>query len=220
MGREWVGGNQKERTSGTPAAPRGDCATVQAMTVQMRRRDVLVGLGVGALGWTIWPQVAQASTALAIDLPELVARSRQVCVARAVEKYSRWETFGEARRIVTYTRVLVEEPVTGADDSEVLVQTLGGKVGDLGQIVHGEAGLQVGKDDLLFLRENRDGVTIVTARAQGQFPVAADKEGVRRVLRNPRVADLVGDHKSAALRLVGRSLPDAIQLVRDVASAR
>src|SRR5690606_13537166 len=92
-----------------------------------------------------------------------------VLLGEAVESYSQWETVGQRRRIVTFTRVLVAEGVLGNPELEVLVQTLGGRVGKIGQIVHGEAVLKLRERSLLFLQDSSEGITRVTAMAQGHY---------------------------------------------------
>jgi len=201
-------------STGARAAPRL-CARFRLMADALTRRNALVVLGFGGLALTAGMREARATTALAVSLDELVSRSRGIFFGRPLDAHSRWEDVGGGRRIVTYTRVEVEEPLEGELDSEYLVRTLGGKVGDIGQIVHGEALLRVGEDNLLFLRKTRDGAHVVTARAQGQYPLMDDDRGTRRLSRSPRVAHLVNEENSAAHVLVGRTTSEARRLVLD-----
>jgi hypothetical protein len=185
------------------------------MVKVLTRRDALTLLGATTLGITLAPQPAGATTARAITLPELVTRSGQIFFGRPLEASSRWEDVGSGRRIVTYTRVQVEEPLDGDAEQEYLIRTLGGKVGRVGQIVHGEALLRIGEDNLVFVRQHRNGSHVVTARAQGQYLLRADDRGTRRLERSPRVANLVNEQDSAAHVLVGRTVSEARRLVRD-----
>jgi hypothetical protein len=64
------------------------------------------------------------------------------------------------------------------------VRTLGGAVGDIGQIVEGEAQLAAGQSSLVFFRPHLDPITrrpmgsfAVAEGAQGQFPVVAPAGG-------------------------------------------
>src|SRR5512135_1138716 len=122
---------------------------------------VLVALIVGA-------PAARASVSFTVVLDALVQESNAACVVTPVEAKSVWES----GRIYTYTRVRVERTFGGsvAVGSEVWVQTMGGSVGDIGQLVDGEAVLNPGKTSLLFLKTAPTGY-VVTARGQGQFPV-------------------------------------------------
>src|SRR5512135_3022274 len=90
---------------------------------------VLVALIVGA-------PAARASVSFTVVLDALVEESSAACVVTPVEAKSVWEN----GRIYTYTRVRVERTLAGAaSGAEVWVQTMGGSVGDIGQLVDGEA---------------------------------------------------------------------------------
>lgn len=181
------------------------------------RRAWLSAAGAG-LAAAFLPDRADASVFRALSLPELVAGSRSVTVAKALEAYSLWENVAGRRRIVTYTRIGVQELVSGKDEqSELLVRTLGGQVGDLGQIVHGEAVLTVQEPSVVFVRERRDGTLGIMGLAQGHFPLAADAAGIQRLQRSPRLGELLSAKDAAVTRLAGRTLGDAKQLVREAA---
>jgi hypothetical protein len=68
-------------------------------------------------------------------LPALVQSSRRVVVVTALGAESHFEELGRRRRVVTDTRVRIEEGLAKAEgmDAEVLVRTLGGTVGQLGE---------------------------------------------------------------------------------------
>lgn len=134
--------------------------------------------------------------------------SRVALVGQALAADSRWETIGEQRRIVTTTRVRVDDVIAGSElGSEVMVRTLGGRVGDVGQIVHGEAFLLLGERAVLFLMEASSGALHVSAMAQGHYPVRSDPQQVPRLARSPRMPELVGrSGQSAVERLHRQSL--------------
>ena len=185
-----------------------------------RQRAVFV-LAVGLMV-LLGASAAWATVARALALRELVQHSELVAAGTPLEAYSRWEDFGGRRRIITYTRVRVDRLVTGTDlGPEVLVRTLGGEVGDVGQVVEGEAILVVGKPSLLFLAPGYDGVLGVTAMAQGQFPLRPDAHGTLRLAPSPRLPQLVaGSGAPAQQVLVGHTLPEAGQLIEDAAHAK
>ena len=117
---------------------------------------------------------AAASVAIAVGFESLVKDADAVAVIVAQESKSVWED----GRIVTYTRVKVEQGVAGdlGAGSEGWVRTLGGTVGRIGQLVDGEPNLAGGKPSLVFLRKFKAQTTWeVSARAQGQFPVLTDE---------------------------------------------
>ncbi|MBK8997714.1 MAG: hypothetical protein IPM35_18460 [Myxococcales bacterium] len=183
------------------------------------RRRFLWAIGAGAAGLWLHGRPARASIARALSLRELVRSSERALVGTALDTESRFESVGGRRRIVTYSRLRVEERLGGpGDESELLVRTLGGKVGDVGQVVHGEALLLLGEPALVFLGPSPEGPLVVTAMAQGHYPIRADKRGERRLSPSPRLAELVGD--GAARELAGKRVAEATGLVRKAWDAR
>jgi hypothetical protein len=180
----------------------------------MDRRGVLALFGFLGLELST-ANHADAAVARALGIRELVDRSKRVVVATPLDQACEWQVIGGSRRIVTLTRVRVEELVTGAtpEASELMVQTLGGRVGKIGQLVEGEAQLLVGESSLVFTREALSGLYAVTAMAQGHYPIGVEARG--KVLRPSRsMPALVGGKESAVERLRNVTLADAVTLVR------
>lgn len=160
---------------------------------------------------------ARASLARAVRLEELTARSQHVFVGEPLDADSVWERVGQRRHIVTYTRVRTLELFAGADpkQDELLVRTLGGRVGELGELVHGEAVLPLGQQGVLFVMP-ADGALAVTAMAQGHYPIARDQAGRERLQRSPHAAELVAEAGAAVKRLPGLELAEARALIKPV----
>jgi len=180
----------------------------------MDRRGLLGALGVTACA-LFQAERAWATTARAVTLGELVRRSSSVVVATSLAKESLWMEIHGARRIVTQTRIRVEELVAGAtpDASELIVRTLGGQVGKLGQLVEGEAELNLGEASLLFGRSIEPTVLSVVAMSQGHYPIKTDaRDRIVRAASN--LPNLIGVSGSAVARLTGKSLAEARGLVR------
>ena len=179
----------------------------------LKRREFL--LGTAALASFLASGTAEASVARSVTLKELVQRSRSVVIATPLGATSSWERLAGSRRIVTYTRVRVDQLVRGSDpdSSELVVRTLGGSVGKIGQLVEGQAELRAGQSSLLFTLELERDVYGVTALAQGEFRVVPESAG--RILRPSRLLPkLVGGNDSALQRLSGKPLADALGIVR------
>lgn len=156
---------------------------------------------------------AKASVARAVPLSELIGRSRHFLLGTPVSAQAVWETVGKRRRVVTYSVVRVESSLAlESPDAEVLVRSLGGTVGDVGQIVHGEALLALGERSAVFLSDVAPGVLRVTAMSQGHYPVRTDKAGVHRLHAALASLELVGKG-GAVERLSGRTLVEAQSLV-------
>lgn len=164
---------------------------------------------------------AEASVSILLGLDELLTPSTYVIVGTAGEKKCRWEEIGGSRRIVTYTLIQVDTAVVGSPGASVWVRTLGGSVGDVGQLVSGEAQIAAGSKSVLFLQK-RGSVHVVTGMAQGHFPLVADDKGVVRLRTSPDAGVLLpapGPSVSARSRLVGKSLSAALSVIRDAGRA-
>jgi hypothetical protein len=133
-------------------------------------------------------------------------------VGEPLDSYSVWEQLGGRKHIVTYTRVRAHELLAGVDpkQDELLVRTLGGRVGDLGELVHGEAMLTVG---VLFVMPTRDALG-VTAMAQGHYPLLRDAAGAERLRRSPEASELLDEDGSAVKRFTGLQVAEARELIR------
>jgi hypothetical protein len=137
---------------------------------------------------------AHASAVIALTLDDLVDKSDVVVVVTPKSKSARWE----AGRIVTYTTVVVDTPVGGgpAAGESLVVRTMGGVVGDIGQKVFGEATLPLGTPMVLFLRDlpkplvatSVAGARSVTGMAQGALPIVVGTDKVQRI--GPSAASL------------------------------
>jgi hypothetical protein len=162
---------------------------------------------VGAEGLAIVKR-AEASVSVLMTLDELVVGSQRVVIGTPVDRTSRWEELPSGRRIVTYTKLSIDETLVGASNSEIVVRTFGGVVDGIGQQVSGEATLKIGERSLVFLADVEDGeknaVTIVTGMAQGQFPL--DESASEPVLK-------ASADRGTLVKRRGPSVPAAVVLV-------
>jgi hypothetical protein len=183
----------------------------------LSRRQILQGLG-GGCAAALLPNVAWGTTARAVTLPELVGLSQFALAGTPTDAYSRWETVGSSRRIVTYVRLEVTQPIDGRPpaDSSLMIRTLGGQVGDIGQLVHGEARLALDTPAVVFLSSDSDGVLGVTAMAQGHYPLSRESDGATRLLASPDMPALLDISGCAVQRLVRRTVAEAEYLVSEI----
>ncbi len=182
----------------------------------MNRRGLLRVAATGVLGVLDW-KPAHASVARALRLEDLTRRSRHVLLGEPLDAHSQWERIGDRKHIVTYTRVRTHDVLAGADpsDSEVLVRTLGGRVGELGELVHGEALLQLGERSVMFVMPTSSTLAI-TAMAQGHYPLLKDARGAERLLRSREARELIGEAGAAVQRLPGLEVSEARALLRQL----
>jgi hypothetical protein len=127
--------------------------------------------------------------------------------------------------------VRVDRVVAGQLAGDVWVRTLGGEVGDIGQLVEGQPTFAPGMASLVFVRASRDRVSTaepgsygVVEAAQGQFLVT--QQGAERRLAaaknigavvTPNAGTAGGEHPRVAREvLVGKGLEDAS---REIAAA-
>lgn len=160
------------------------------------------------------PVVAEATLSRELTLRQLVEQSDVVLTGTAVEAKAVWEDVPDAgRRIVTYTRMKVDDVAFGDASDSVWVRTLGGVVGDIGQHVDGEAALGTGERALLFLHKTDAGNHVVVAMAQGHYVVREEN----KLAPSPHLGGLVRSRRDtvyAREQLVGRVATEAMDLVR------
>jgi len=179
-----------------------------------RRQSLgLLGSGIAALAWA---RQSQATTARAISLPNLVQHSSRVVRGTPMDSFTRGEDVGGTRHIVTYSRVRVEELLTGGpSESEILVRSLGGQLDGVGEIVHGEAELAIAEPSVIFLLRNADGIEHVTAMAQGYYPLLLRNAAAPRLRASRNLPRLLpgAQGASAVEQLSGAGLDEARQLI-------
>lgn len=162
---------------------------------------------------------AQATLVRGLSLPSLVARSSHVVLATPGDARCVYRTIGERRLIVTETSVRVEDHVLEprTDMRELTVCTLGGHVGDEGELVHGQATFTANASCLLFLRRGPDASLWVQGMAQGHYPITS-QDGRSLLRASPALPTIVDWQQSAVRKLVGSELNRARQLVLDARS--
>lgn len=194
----------------------------------LTRRRWLTGLLATSTSCALWdltnPSIAMAGAAVPISLTALVERSRHIVVGTPRVADSTWEEIGGSQRLVTYTRLTIEDTVDDRafDEAEILVRTLGGRLGPIGQVVHGEAELRREETAVFFVTPRRDGGTYhITGFSQGHYPLLANNHAVRRLTQSPHLPTFVTKRDDAAVtQLSGQSLLAARSLVTGVLSAR
>lgn len=179
------------------------------------RRHFLGVLGAGLAALSLG-RTAQATTIRGLTLEELSNESERILLGTALESSSHWATIGGRRRIVTETRWRVDDAIakSAPSDAEVMIRTLGGRVGDVGAIVHGEAEIALEQQCVLFLNHLPDGALRVTGMAQGHYPLRLDAERIARLRPSPRSGEVLAHERGAIRRLVNQKLPDARVMIR------
>lgn len=162
----------------------------------MLRFRVLLGLSGALLVALITASSAHGSIVQALDLSELVAQSDRIVVGRVVlsEAFQRRDG-----TIATWYRIEVERELrsdapTRDQEPEVIVQVLGGQVGNLGMRVEGEPRFTVGERAVIFMREGNELAFQPVGMAQGVMRIRTEagdetvrqsREGLFLVRRGP-----------------------------------
>jgi hypothetical protein len=176
------------------------------------RRGFLLSMGSGVAISAVGAS-ASATVVRSLSLPALVQGSRRIVVVTALGSASHYEELGRRRRIVTDTRVRVDEGIAKSDglDSELMVRTLGGSVAGVGELVHGQAQLVLGETCVAFLLQGPDGLHYVNGMAQGHYPL---RGAARRLSRSADLPKILDFDSSAVKALVGSELGSASQRIR------
>lgn len=175
----------------------------------------MVGLASSAAA-SGFSRAASATVVRALSLPSLVEGSRRILVLTALSADSHFEEIGRRRRVVTDTRARVEEVVakTRSVETELMVRTLGGSIGRLGERVHGQAQLTLGEPCVAFLLEGPDGIHYVNGMAQGHYPLRGTAD--RRLFSSPDLPEILDFDSSAVKALVGTDFGRAATRIRSL----
>lgn len=105
----------------------------------------------GVLVGLVAASPAQGSIVQALDLDELVAQSDQILLGRVVFSESFQHHNGN---LSTWHRIQIERDLRGnaPEEPEVIVETLGGRMGDLAMRVEGEPSFSIGERVIVFAR--------------------------------------------------------------------
>jgi hypothetical protein len=162
--------------------------------LRFRLPEGLIGPVLVALllvGWPVSP--ANGSIVQALELQELVAHADRIVLGRVLFSESFRRPDGQ---LGTWHRIEVEREVRGSapDEQEVIVETLGGQVGDIAMRVEGEPSFTVGERVLVFVRDGGPytafrpvgmGQGVMRVRMeQGIQTVTQNREGLMLMRRN------------------------------------
>jgi hypothetical protein len=136
---------------------------------------------------------ANGSIVQGLELQELVAHADRIILGRVLFSESFQRADGQ---LGTWHRIAVEREIRGSapDEQEVIVETLGGQMGDIAMRVEGEPSFRVGERVLVFVRDGGPytafrpvgmGQGVMRVRMeQGVQTVTQSREGLMLVRRN------------------------------------
>ena len=157
------------------------------------------------------PSPADGSIVQALDLDALVEQSDQIFLGRVVFS----ESFQRANGALgTWHRIQVERDLRGGADGEreVIVETLGGHIGDLAMRVEGEPTFEIGERIIVFVRGGGD-YTAFRPVGMGQGVMRVRRErGVETVWQTREGMMLMRRNAKGRLERSPGALPNAEHL--------
>jgi hypothetical protein len=145
-----------------------------------KRCAFVLGLVFAALATRV-----SATTVVPPNFDQLVGEADYVVRVVVKSVNCEWRTEGENRHIITKVELDVKEVITGTPPSPLVLEFLGGRVGDMEMKVEGAPPFFVGDEDILFVRGNGRQFFPLVAVMHGQYLVQRDSAtGQARVLRS------------------------------------
>ena len=148
----------------------------------MLRFKPLPGLVGAILAALLAASPAEGSIVQALDLDELVGESDRILVGQVVFSESFQRDNGT---LGTWHRIAVERDVRGnaSGETEVIVEPLGGRLGDVAMRVEGEPSFTVGERVVVFVREGGHHVLRPVGMGQGVMRIRSE-QGVDTVTQS------------------------------------
>jgi hypothetical protein len=135
----------------------------------------LASLGFGLL-LAIQPAPARATSVQAPEFTALVEQADYVVRAVVKSARSEWRETGGHRYIATKVTLEVREVIKGTPPLPLVLDFLGGRVGDDELIVEGVPRLTVGEEDILFVRGNGRAFYPLVGVMHGFYPIYRDQK--------------------------------------------
>ena len=121
---------------------------------------------------------------VAPDFDSLVNQADYVVHATVTSVDAEWRTDGASRSIITKVGLTVSEVIKGNPPTPLILEVLGGQIGQTTMAVAGAPKFKVGDDEILFIHGNGQLFIPLVALTYGQYLVTHDSaSGVDVVLR-------------------------------------
>ncbi len=116
----------------------------------MRNLILLLTISISLFMWVVPNSLA---IVIKMNFEDLTINSHKIIIGTIISKESKWNE--EHTNIFTYFTVEVEQVLKGSVDSPTItLKQIGGKVGDIEQIVSDTVPIEIGKRVLLFIDDN------------------------------------------------------------------
>lgn len=131
---------------------------------------------------------ARATTVIAPDFDTMVGKSDYIVRAVVKTVTSQWRDNPDkpgSRYIGTFVELDVKEVIKGAPPSPLVLDLVGGRVGDRELTIEGAPKFTVGQESILFVKGNGRQIVPLVGMSHGFYPVSRDKRtGQDQVMRS------------------------------------
>lgn len=180
-------------------------------------------LALALLCLVLLPATSSAQQAATLDLgtlslDQMADRAATIVVSTVTSRQSEWEHYGASRLIITKVTVAVEQTLKGSAPRTIVVEVLGGTIGEQTLHVSHVPEFKVGDRDVLFLNGALHAASPLVGSDQGRFRVMNESAtGTARVLSAsfaPLVSasDIGATPEAVRSRGLVRSMSDALSL--------
>jgi hypothetical protein len=139
------------------------------------------GIAAGLI-FSLFASFSAATTVIPPEFDQLVNRSDYVVRAKVINSEPELRISGERRRIFTKVEIEVLEVIAGAPPQNIVLEFLGGRIGDEELKVGGMPRLQVGTESILFIKDNGRVLCPIYAMNHGHYPIEKEPETKRRYI--------------------------------------
>jgi hypothetical protein len=138
-----------------------------------------------------------ATTVVPPQFEELVAKADYIVRAVVKSVNTQMHTDGPHRHIITKVELDVREVISGIPPKPLILEMLGGKVGDEEMTVDGTPKFQIGDEDILFVRGNGVQFCPLVALLHGRYPIKSDASTGRRFMTRGDGSPLANEQEVA-----------------------
>jgi hypothetical protein len=130
------------------------------------------------------PPTARATTVIAPSFDQMVDTSDYIVRATVKSITSEWRTGSEQRYIASRVELEVLEVIKGSPPSPLVLDLVGGRVGDQELTIQGAPRFIVGQQHILFVKGNGRQIIPLVGMMHGKYDVRRDKRtGREEILR-------------------------------------
>ena len=112
-----------------------------------------------------------ATTVVPPEFDSLVSQADYIVRAVVKSVTAEWRLEGPQRHIITKVELEVREVIAGMPPQRLVLELLGGKIGDEELVVHGVPRFYVGQEDILFIHGNGTQFCPLVALTHGRYPI-------------------------------------------------